>query len=169
MHWLLDIHRVLVRDTFLLLNYMKWLTSVMINVASNYSHVTTGVILLIEWRWSMISFSVLLSVAILWMMWTPERSKILHTCRDSCKHIRGALIGFRQTTKHNGIVFKKLVAYRNLLACVHFPSHASIVHTVINHFLWVKRSEKLSRTKTPWVSRTNCWTSDVSEKGAYNL
>ena len=55
------------------------------------------------------------------------------------------------------IIFKKLVACTNLLACVHFPSHSSIVHAVINHFLWIQRSEKLSHTKTWWVSRAKYW------------
>ena len=41
------------------------------------------------------------------------------------------------------IVFNKLlVAYTNLLTCINFPLHASIVHAVINHCLRVQISEK---------------------------
>ena len=46
-----------------------------------------------------------------------------------------------------------------LLACVRFPSHTSNVYAAINHFMWVQRSDKLSRTKSWLVSRTKCWLS----------
>ena len=47
----------------------------------------------------------------------------------------------------------------------------TILKTVIYHFLWDQRSQKLLHTKTRWVSRTKCWQSVYQTfwMGTYNL
>ena len=70
------------------------------------------------------------------------------------------------------IVFKKLlVAYTNLLACIRFPLHASIVHPVINHCLRVQISEKYHPLKLGGCQERNAdgqFTRPFG-KGAYNF